>query len=114
MATSTGTPTNRDIWLIDPARADTATRLTFDPVGEGDPIWSPDGLQILFSSSRNGETYSSAFRHQADGGGEDVSVVTMDVFEAPDWSHDGRSVVFTAGAANRDLWKSSSSHPTAP
>jgi eukaryotic-like serine/threonine-protein kinase len=100
-----GTPANRDIWTLDLNRADTATRLTFDPANEADPIWSPDGSQVLFNSNRNG-FYNSAFEHRADGGGPDVPVVkTEQLFDSPDWSHDGQALVFTGGTqANRDLW----------
>ena len=96
----------RDIWLIDLARADTATRLTFDPATEADPIWSPDGSQVLFNSSRTG-AFNSAFLRAADGSGQDVPVVTTEaLFDSPDWSHDGRTVAFTGAGAqtNRDLW----------
>jgi eukaryotic-like serine/threonine-protein kinase len=105
-AMNAGAQQSRDIWLIDLARADTATRLTFDPAVEADPIWSPDGLQVLFNSNRTG-AYNSAFQRAADGSGQDVPVTTTEVlFDCPDWSHDGRSVAFTGAGAqtNRDLW----------
>jgi Tol biopolymer transport system component len=101
-----GTQTNRDIWVIDLAREDTASRLTFDAGQEGDPIWSPDGSQIVFNSSRSG-TWNSGFRRSADGSGEDVPLVTMErLFDSPDWSHDGRSIVFTGALKGEppDLW----------
>ena len=43
----------RDIWSWDLAH-ETLTRLTFDPAIDGDPIWTPDGLRIIFDSSRSG------------------------------------------------------------
>jgi Tol biopolymer transport system component len=42
-----------DIWLIDVAR-NTPTRFTFDPSWDFEPVWSPDGSRILFSSARDG------------------------------------------------------------
>jgi Tol biopolymer transport system component len=84
-----GSPPNRDIWLIDLVRGNTATRLTFDPAIEADPIWSPDGQQVLFNSNRNGGIYSF-FRHAANGSGNDEPVLKSDVIlSAPDWSRDG-------------------------
>src|SRR6185295_12944000 len=74
VSTTAGSPANRDIWLIDLARADTTSRLTFDPGVEADPIWSPDGSQILFNSNRDGP-YNSAFRRSSDGGGQEALVV---------------------------------------
>lgn len=101
---TTGAPPNMDIWLIDLARAATASRLTFDPASEGDPVWSPDGSQVLFNSDRNG-LWNSAFRRGADGGGPDVPVVKVErVIEAPDWSHDGRFLVFDGGGTPSSLW----------
>jgi Tol biopolymer transport system component len=42
-----------DIWVWDLARR-VATRLTFDPTDEGDPVWSPDDARIFFMSQRSG------------------------------------------------------------
>jgi len=100
-----GSPTNRDIWLIDLARGATASRLTFDPAIEGDPIWSPDGSQVLFNTTRNGN-FNSAYQHAADGGGQDVPVVKVEgLVEAMDWSHDGRFLLFDGSTgSNRGLW----------
>jgi Tol biopolymer transport system component len=107
VALTTGSPVNRDIWVLDLARDDTMSRLTFNPGPEGDPIWSPDGSHIVFNSSRTG-MWNSGFQRSADGSGDDVPFVTMErLFDSPDWSHDGRFVVF-AGAGkddqNADLW----------
>ena len=75
--------------------------LSRHPAFDGYPEWSPDGQQILFVSSRNGQTTShlQLFLMQADGsnirqltynrvGEEDVR---------PAWSPDGRKIAF-----NRD------------
>jgi dipeptidyl aminopeptidase/acylaminoacyl peptidase len=44
---------NRDIWLIEIARA-IATRLTFDPAADTEPVWSADGTRIVYTSEREG------------------------------------------------------------
>jgi hypothetical protein len=94
----TAPPPNADIWLIDLARADTASRLTSDPAVEADPIWSPNGSEVLFNSNRFG-TSNSMFRRAADGGGQEELVLKIDdIVTAPDWSHDGRFLVFGCGA----------------
>ena len=77
VALTAGAQPNRDIWVIDLAREDTATRLTFDAGQEGDPIWSPDGSQIVFNSNRSG-FWNSGFQRPADGSGDDVPLVTME------------------------------------
>ena len=40
-----------DIWLLD---QDHETRFTFDAANDQAPVWSPDGRQIAFNSSRSG------------------------------------------------------------
>jgi serine/threonine protein kinase/Tol biopolymer transport system component len=43
-----------DLWTIDVARG-VATRLTTDSANERDPVWSPDGHELVFSSDANGD-----------------------------------------------------------
>jgi Tol biopolymer transport system component len=106
VAMTAGTPINRDIWVIDLARQDTASRLTFDAGREGDPVWSPDGSQIVFNSDRSGN-WNTGYVRPSDGSGQDAPLVTMErLFDSPDWSRDGRFIVFTGGAhqSSNDLW----------
>ncbi len=58
-----------DIWRWDLTRH-ALTRLTFDPAIDRDPVWTPDGRQIIFASSRTGafDLYARA----VDGTGSDV------------------------------------------
>jgi Tol biopolymer transport system component len=42
-----------DLWTMDLARG-VATRVTFDPAADIDPVWSPDGRALVFSSDRDG------------------------------------------------------------
>ena len=55
MATGRTVNGNRDLWLIETARG-VPRRITFDPVNEGWPVWSPDGTQLLFNSFLKGKT----------------------------------------------------------
>jgi hypothetical protein len=43
----------RDIWILDLVRGG-STRFTFDPSDDTNPVWSPDGSQIAFTSARQG------------------------------------------------------------
>ncbi|MEO6463393.1 MAG: protein kinase [Candidatus Eisenbacteria bacterium] len=44
---------NTDLWVSD-LRRGTTSRLTFDPGNDVWPVWSPDGQEIAFASTRNG------------------------------------------------------------
>jgi Tol biopolymer transport system component len=104
---STGTPPNRDIWIIDLTRADTASRLTTDPAVEADPIFSPDGSQVLYNSNRGGALYNQAFLQPANSIGQENLFVKMErLVDSPDWSHDKSRVVYTGGQTEttNDLW----------
>jgi serine/threonine protein kinase len=92
---------NIDVWTHDPARG-LMTRMTFDPALDYAPIWSPDGRQILFGSSRQ-----SAWRllvKNSDGSGSETAVFDSDQgwqVVPFDWSPDGKNVTFRKAA---ELW----------
>ena len=86
----------RDVWVVDLAHG-TRTRLTFStkeaPGVHSDPVWSPDGREIIFSAKRTG-TYD-LYRKAADGSGEET--LLLDAVEdlwVYDWSPDGKFVVY--------------------
>ena len=62
-----------DIWVWSLERA-TLTRLTFDPLFDRFPLWSPDGRRIVFSSQRDGSR-GNVFWQMADGTGQPDRVV---------------------------------------
>src|SRR5262249_46032755 len=91
------------IWLYDTSR-DTLTRLTFEGIANN-PLWSPDGRRIAFSSNRAG--LSSVFWQAADGSGRAERLTTSDYLGAPNsFSPDGSLMAFvdTRPETSRDIW----------
>jgi Tol biopolymer transport system component len=100
-----------DIWLRDVSRG-IETRLTADPSGNYAPIWSPDGENIVWVSSRRGSL--NLYKKPANGSGRDEALLTPIPPAFPitsnlapfQWSKDGRFNVYSQAASNGkpDLW----------
>jgi Tol biopolymer transport system component/predicted Ser/Thr protein kinase len=98
---------NQDVWVMDIARGVTS-RLTFDPANDNLPLWSPDGLRILYADNRSGgyDLYVKA----ATGAGQEEVLVKMGTPNGfgTSWSRDGRFLMYTVRAAGTktgyDLW----------
>ena len=94
-----------DLWLLDLARG-VPTRFTFDPAGDSEPVWSPDGSRVVFRSVRNGEM--RLYQKLASGIGSEDPFPNVTGFAIPeDWSSDGRFIVYRlggGGGALDDLW----------
>ena len=95
-----------DIWLVDLTRG-VASRFTSDAASELDPIWSPDGRRILFTSNRGGP-FDLYWKASNGAGGEHVLLKSSTSKFPTDWSRDGRFIVYEAdspkGLGARDLW----------
>jgi Tol biopolymer transport system component len=88
---------NPDIWLYDVGRT-LRTRFTFDPAIDFGPIWSPDGSRIVFDSTR-GRLITDLYQRPSSGAGEDEVLFADDsTKQATSWSHDGRFLLYRAGA----------------
>ena len=92
---------NIDVWVYDLERG-VPTRITFDEGYDADQIWSPDGKELLFTSTRDGQ--DKVYRKRADGSGEVALVVDC---EAPCFpssiSPDGRTLALISSSNNGDI-----------
>ncbi len=105
---------SRSVWTIDTATK-ARSRLTFPGSDDWQPIWSPDGLRVLFGSYRNGPI--DMYIKPADGGGNDQEFMRSPIQKGPrDWSRDGRYVLYTQDSPEmkEDLYAREVSDNAAP
>jgi Tol biopolymer transport system component len=100
-----GNSGNRDVWILDSVRGVTS-RLTFDPAIDDPPMWSPDGLRVVWASNRRG--VFDLYVKSANGADPEQLLVKMG---APagwpeDWSRDGRFIIYQIPGTKtgQDIW----------
>ena len=95
---------NRDVWLMDLLRGG-LTRFTFDAAVDGYPVWSPDGSQVVFESTRKG-TFDLWIKPSSGAGAEQLLLETPDTEYPLQWSKDGRFLLYqrTNLKETWDLW----------
>lgn len=92
-----------DIWIYD-LRHGGRTRLTFDSSLNYSPVWSPDGSQIVYWSTRkNG--FPQLYRKAANGEGSDELLLASNTTDQPDdWSPDGQFILYEPNPTVAELW----------
>ncbi len=102
---------NADIWLLDLVRGG-MTRLTFDAATDINPVWSPDGMRIAFSSNRTG-VFNLYVKPSNGSGVEEQLVDSPHIKQPQDWSADGRWLLYyeQSPTTGRDLWALDMSSP---
>jgi Tol biopolymer transport system component len=98
------TEAGRDIWVFD-LDSGTPSKLTFDPEDELNPVWSPDGSRIAFSSNRKGAR--NLYVKSSSGVGDADLLLESGLNKSiEDWSRDGRTLLYNQqvpGSSN-DIW----------
>lgn len=84
-----------DVWLLDLSRG-TKARLTFNAKSDGDPLWSPDGKRIVFSSNRGSDGHANLYDTSASATGDDQLLLSSSDADdiATSWSRDGKNLLF--------------------
>ena len=83
-----------DVWLLELSRG-TKSRLTLNPQSEGDPVWSPDGTRIAFTSNRGSDGRIHMYTTSVSGAGDDELLIKEDADDIPsNWSSDGQKILF--------------------
>ncbi|MGC1436284.1 MAG: protein kinase, partial [Terriglobales bacterium] len=91
-----------DIWIFEISRG-ILSRLTTNPANNLNLTWSPDGRSSVFQSDRNG-MYDLYLR---DANGKETPLLQSSEDKAvPDWSRDGKYVVYTESSpkTHSDIW----------
>jgi len=94
-----------DLWVLDIARG-IRTRLTFGPVTNAFPKWSPDGRWIAYALTRGGKYYLA--RKSSDGSGDQEILLEEEHFlQLSQWSPDGKYLIYGRGpffANGEEIW----------
>jgi len=97
---------NDDIDLVDIARGLT-TRLSFEAGNEGSPVWTPDGLHVLYSSELPIDGTHRILMRAADGSGQPEELMRSPNAISP-WSvsADGKTLALVDATPTnrRDIW----------
>jgi serine/threonine protein kinase len=89
----------QDIWHVDIQRG-VQTRVTFDEASDQLAVWSPDGRQLVFASSRNTGVYD-LYRKPSSGSGEEEILLQTPENKFPmGFSSDGRFLLYRVTAPN--------------
>jgi len=102
-----GEPTN--IWILG-LESGIFSRITFDPALDDNPVWSPDGRELIFGSTRKGafDLYRKVI-----GGGPDQLIFASNNQKWPHlWLKDGKSILFTDGKSFYQLPLEGNRQPT--
>lgn len=93
---------DRDIWLHS-VDAGTKRRLVSVKGNDNFPVWSPDGKEVIFTSSRSGKYELYRKRVDRDEAEQRLDA-SMNANYPRAWSPDGTTLIYTQAAKGRDLF----------
>jgi Tol biopolymer transport system component len=97
-----GEVNDRDIWLHN-VESGAKKRLVNAKGNDNFPVWSPDGSQVLFTSSRSGNY--DLYRKRVEGDEAEERVASTEAADYPRaWSPDGKTILYTRAVKGRDLF----------
>jgi Tol biopolymer transport system component len=83
---------NSDVWLLEMDHS-LLHRFTYDPTIDNNPVWSPDGSRVIFSSNRKG--VYNIYEKPTNGAPDETSLLVTGENKFPmDWSRDGRYLLY--------------------
>jgi len=95
-------PSDHNLWIAQ-RDGSNPVQITSRPGGAWDPVWSPDGTQILFASQEDG--ISQLFIINADGTDARQATNLTGIRGRNDWSPDGQTLSTYIGSAwDRDIY----------
>jgi eukaryotic-like serine/threonine-protein kinase len=84
----------RQIWVYEWGN-DTMSQLTFDPANGSDPVWSPDGRDIVFASKRGSDAAANLYVQRADGSGGALRLTNSTINLVPtSWHPSGKFITY--------------------
>jgi eukaryotic-like serine/threonine-protein kinase len=105
LAIGVGARGNRDIWVYDLKRG-TESRLTIGNNGDNlNPVWSPDGSRIFFTSNRAGQL--DIYKQPSNGLGDAEQILNSKQLKyLDDLTRDGRYAIYDTGSSSNstELW----------
>ncbi len=95
---------NFDLWVTELGK-NLSTKFTFDKAEDRNPVWSPDGSRIVFSSAREGSR--NLYWKLSNGATTEEILFKSSEDKTPlDWSRDGRYLLYSVNdpKTKLDLW----------
>lgn len=97
----------RDIWTVAASGVGDPVPVTDDAAVDWNPVWSPDGRQLLFLSNRGGSVnlWRVALGQSGDVQGEPEPILASENTQHVCLARDGRGLIYTQVNRSENLWQ---------